>query len=85
MGTSRELGGGSCCLLPDQDGPLAAAMLEVMGKLSLLQQWASSGGVTGTLVLICSVHMSGERTVSGSEQSHTVFVMLRTGSPVGWI
>ena len=61
MGTSRELGGGSCCLLPVQDGPLAAAKLEVMGKLSILQQWASPGGVTGTLVLICSAHVSGEQ------------------------
>lgn len=61
MGASRELGGGSCCLLPVQDGPLAAAKLEVMGKLSILQQWASSGGVTGTLVLICSAHVSGEQ------------------------
>ena len=61
MGTSTELGGGSCCLLPVQDGPLAAAKLEVMGKLSILQQWASSGGVTGTLVLICSAHVSGEQ------------------------
>lgn len=85
MGTSRELGGGSCCLLPDQDGPLAAATWEVMGQLSILQQWASLGGVTETLVLICSAHMSGERTVSGGEQSQTVFVMLGTGSLVGWI
>ena len=61
MGTSRELGGGSFCLLPDQDRPLAAAKLKVMGKQSILQQWASSGGVTGTLILICSAHVSGEQ------------------------
>ena len=91
MESSRELGGDSCCNLPDQDWPLVAAECGSGGQawhhtavgfsaaeVGSLEPWFRSAPPTCWWPSVW-------RTLSGSEQSETLFVMPGTGRLVGWI